>query len=150
MRRLLAALAACVVLSGCATESPRATLQDRANAVVEAANAGDSAALRTAASLLLAEVNAQDARADLPASTADALRVLINRIRSNAGRLDQVEPSPTPSAVEPSPTPSPTPTPPPSAEPTPEPPASSEPPPLLPSEVLGDPSPSSEPTPSAS
>ena len=149
MRRLLAAFAACLVLSGCATESPRAILQDRANAVVEAANAGDSAALRTAASLLLQEVNAQDARADLTGSTADALRVLINRILNNAGRLDQVEPSPAPSAAEPSPTPSPSPTRP-SVEPTPEPPPPSEPPPILPSEVLGDPSPSSEPTPTSS
>ncbi len=139
MRRLLALVAASVLLSGCASASPEATLQDRANATVEAANAGDADALRSAASLLLQEVNAQDARADLGASQAAALRTLINRILDKAALLEQSEePSPAPAPVEttPEPEPSPTPTPSepePSEEPTPEPSPSQ----VVPSVVIG-------------
>ena len=148
MRRLLALAAAAVLLSGCAQASPQATLQDRANAVVEAANAGDSTALSSAASLLLQEINAQDARADLGASKAAALRTLTNRILGNAGLLDQTEPSPTPTPTLESPTPTPTPTPSqtqPSQDPTPEPSPSE----IVPSVVIGG-SESPQPSPSQS
>ncbi len=148
MRRLITAVAVAALLTGCASASPQATLQSRANAVVRAANAGDAAALRTAAALLLQEVNTQDAQADLPASKAAALRTLVNRVLANAGLLDQPEPSPTPSATESSPTPTPSPTPSetaPTQEPTPSPTPSE----VVPSIIIGG-SDSPEPSPSQS
>jgi len=151
VRRLLTAVAVAVLLASCASSSPQARLQERANALVEAANAGDSAALRTAADLLQQEVKTQEAQADLTASKAQALQVLITRILANAASLDQTEPTaiPTPSSSQPSPSPSPSPTP--SQEPSPSPsptqaPPSSEPPPPLPSVVIGSESPRPSPS----
>ncbi len=135
MRRLAAVAVAVLLVSGCASSSPQAVLQERANSLVQAANAGDPSATRTAADLLLQEVNKQDASADLPASKAEALRVLITRIRNNADALAQTVPAPSPTFSEPEPTPTPSPEEP-SSEPSSEPSPSEEPPSPEPSQVL--------------
>ena len=132
MRRALAAAAAAVALAGCTQQSsPEAELQELSNDVVEAANAGDAAALRTAGGRLLDEVRQQSANGDIPSTKADALRVLTTRILANAGLLEESEqPSPSPSATpspSPSPKPSPSPEPSPSPSPSPEPEPSEEP-----------------------
>lgn len=150
-RALCGALVLSLLLTGCAAGTPRDRLQERANAVVEAANAGDAAALRTAAGLLLREVDRQEGQADLAADTAQALRVLANRILANAGLLEAAPPSappaPAPPSAAPAPSPEPTSAPPsapaePSRSPSPAP--SSPPPQPLPSLGVGtSPSPSS-------
>ncbi|MEO6204234.1 MAG: hypothetical protein ABIO67_02455 [Mycobacteriales bacterium] len=148
MRRLAGLVVALVLVAGCATSSPEAVLQERANALVQAANAGDASATRTAAGLLLQEVNRQDAAADLAASKAQALVTLINRILANAGLLDETVPTPSPTFSEP-PKPSPTPSPEaPSPTPSEESP-SPEPSQVVPSIVVGD-SGSPQPAPSQS
>ena len=128
MRRALACGLVAVVLSaglaGCASGSPKAELQSRSNDVVAAANAGDAAALRTAAGRMLEEIKKQNDAGDLTSSRARAMQVLLTRILANAGDLEPVEsPSPEPSPESPSPEPSPSPSPAesPSAEPSPEP-----------------------------
>ena len=149
MKAVVTGVALVLLLTGCAQSSPEAELQEKANALVEAANSGDASGVRTAAGLLLQEVQSQDANADISAAKARNLVIFINRILANAGLLEQTEepskpPAPVPSTVAPTPTPTPTP----SAEPTPEPEPepeeeeSSPPPPIVPSIVGGSPSPS--------
>ena len=148
MRRVAAACALAIALAGCSQQSsPEAELQELANDVVEAANAGDAAALRTAGGRLLDEVQAQSANGDIPSTKADTLRVLTTRILANAGLLEETDvpsPSPSPSrSPSPSPSPSPEPSPSPSPEPEPEPseepspPEESPPPDVLPTLGVG-------------
>lgn len=143
------AVALALLVSGCASTSGQARLQERVNAMVAAANAGDAAGLRTTTGLLLREVDRQEGQADLSSDTAQTLRVLANRILANAGLLEAAAPSAPPAAPSapppaPSPTPSPEPSPPaPSPSPSPEP--SSPPPAPLPSLSVG---PAGSPTPS--
>ena len=148
MRRLAALVVALLLVTGCAASSPAAVLQERANGLVRAANAGDASATRTAAELLLQEVKRQDASADLPASKAQALVTLITRILANAGLLDETgRRRPSPTFTEPTPTPTPSPEEP-SPTPSPESP-SPEPSQVVPSIVIGD-SGSPEPSPAES
>lgn len=135
MRRLAALGMLLLVLSGCSgTGSPKADLQTKVNDLVTAANGGNAADVRTAADLLLREIQAQSASATLTTTRAQALQNLVGRILVEAGLLEPVaSPAPAPSTAAPSPTPthtpSPTPTPTPSPSPTPLPPAPSTPPP---------------------
>ena len=154
------AVVACLALTSCAQASPEAELQKKANDVVEAANAGDAAALRTAAGHMLEEVQQQSADADITSTKAQALRATLASILTKAALLDE-QPSPSPSAESPSPAPSPSaespsPSPSPSPEPSPPPPSSEPPPPspdVLPSVEVSaaavEQSPQGSPTPAA-
>jgi hypothetical protein len=97
------------------------------NAITEAANAKDAAALRSAVSDFLQEVRQQSANADITLRKAQDLQTVATRLLAEASVLEVTEPSPTPSAppspspspsAEPSPAPSPSPT---EAAPTPSP-----------------------------
>jgi hypothetical protein len=123
------------MLAGCtSSDSPRAALQNKMNAVVEAANAKDSAALRSAVSDFLQEVQTQSASADITATKAEALKRVATRLLQNASALDpSPSPLPSPSPSE-SPSPSPSPSPPPSPSPSPSP--TESPPPPSPSPII--------------
>ena len=139
MRRVVGVLALSLVLAGCAKASPEADLQTKANDVVSAANAGDAAGVREAGGRLIEEVQQQSAAGDISATKAQAIRVLVTKIITEARLLEQGdEPSPSPSSEQPSPSPSPEPSPTeaPSPSPSPEPapteaPPSQEPPPSI-------------------
>ena len=137
MRRVAGVLALSLVLAGCAKASPEADLQTKANDVVSAANAGDAAGVREAGGRLIEEVQQQSAAGDISATKAQAIRVLVNKIITEARLLEQSdEPSPSPSSENPSPSPEPSPTEAPSPSPSPEPapteaPPSQEPPPSI-------------------
>ena len=103
------------------------------NAVTEAANAKDSAALRAAVSDFLQEVQRQSANADITTTKAEALKRVATRLLQNAGALDEPSPTPSPSA-SPSPQPSPSPSPEPSPSPSPSP--TEAPPPPSPSPIV--------------
>ncbi|MDX6198859.1 MAG: hypothetical protein QOJ79_2010 [Actinomycetota bacterium] len=128
MRALVVMSCLCVVLAGCSSSgSPQAELQNRMNAITEAANAKDAAALRSAVSDFLQEVRQQSANADITLRKAQDLQTVATRLLAEASVLEVTEPSPTPSAppspspspsAEPSPAPSPSPT---EAAPTPSP-----------------------------
>jgi tRNA threonylcarbamoyladenosine modification (KEOPS) complex Pcc1 subunit len=130
---LAVALALSLLLAGCtSSDSPRAALQNKMNAVVEAANAKDSAALRSAVSDFLQEVQVQSANADITATKAEALKRVATRLLQNASALDP-SPSPEPSpSASPSPSPSPSPAPSPSPSPSP----TEAPPPPSPSPII--------------
>ena len=128
MRRLAVGLAVSLALAGCAKASPEADLQEKANDVVSAANAGDAAGVRTAGGRLIEELQRQSAAGDISATKAQAIRTLTTKIIAEARLLEQSdEPSPSPSpSAEPSPSPSPEPSPTeaPSPSPSPRPPGS--------------------------
>ena len=137
MRRVAGVLALSLVLAGCAKASPEADLQTKANDVVSAANAGDAAGVREAGGRLIEEVQQQSAAGDISATKAQAIRLLVTNIITEARLLEQSdEPSPSPSSEKPSPSPEPSPTEAPSPSPSPEPapteaPPSQEPPPSI-------------------
>jgi hypothetical protein len=113
-------LCASLLLTGCSSnDSPRADLQNKMNAVAEAANAKDANALRAAVSDFLQEVQRQSANADITTTKAEALKRVATRLLQNASKLDP-SPSPSPSPSE-SPSPSPSPSPQPSPSPSPSP-----------------------------
>ena len=152
MRRQAAVGVLLLVLSGCAgTGSPKADLQTKVNDLVSAANGGNAADTRTAADLLLREIQSQSANATLTATRAETLTKLTSRILAEAGVLEPVaSKAPEPSLAPPptlTPTPSRTPPPSPSPTPTPVAPAPSTPLPspssaVVPSVVVPAPSPS--------
>lgn len=120
MRRLAAAGLLVLALTSCApTGSPKAELQTRMNAITEAANAKDAAALRTAVDAFLKEVAAQSQNADITSTRAQELRTVAEQVLRDAALLVDA-PSPEPS-IEDSPSPEPSPTPKRSKSPKPEP-----------------------------
>lgn len=141
MRRLAAALLLSGSLVACSSSgSPAADLQTKLNAIIEAANAKDPAAVRTAVGRFQQEVAAQSANGDLTATRAQELRTVAERIANNADDLNPA-PAPAPSSEAPSPTPPPSPSASPSPEPTQAPPSPIVVPPIT------SPAPSSSPTP---
>ena len=128
-RVLFAALALpLLLLTSCSTaSSPRADLQTKANDLVTAANGGDATGVRTAADLLLREIQAQGTTGALTPARVRRLHDLTSRILAEAALLEPRS-SPAPSTTPPSPTPSPTPPPTPPSAPTPTPAAPSVPP----------------------
>ncbi len=145
MRRLAAAGVLCIALASCSSGgSPPANLQTKMNAVTDAANAKDPAALRTAVGLFLQEVSAQSQNGDITSTKAQDLRVVAERVLADAALFEQPVAVPSPSSEpSPSPLPSPQPSPsPPAVSPSPEPP----PPPLGVPSVGGSPSPQPSPS----
>jgi hypothetical protein len=132
MRRLAVTLCLSLLVAGCSgSGSAKADLQTKMNAVTQAANAKDAAALRSAASDFLTEVQQQSANADITTTKAQDLKTVATRLLAEAATLEQASPSPRPTASpSPSPTPSPSPSPEPSPSPSPEP---SQPPSVVPS-----------------
>ena len=121
MRRLAVAACLSLLLSACSsTDSPKAELQTRMNAITEAANAKDAAALRAAVNDFLQEVRAQSANADITLTKAQDLQTVATRLLRNAALLEEQEASPTP-AASPTEAPSPSPEPSPSEKPSPSP-----------------------------
>ncbi|GAC1443026.1 MAG: hypothetical protein NVSMB55_15410 [Mycobacteriales bacterium] len=102
-----------VLLAGCSSSgSPAADLQIRMNAVVDAANAKDAAALRTTVGELLQVVEQQSANGDITATKAQDLRTVGTRLLAEASVFEAVSPAPSPSPVvtaAPAPSPSPRP-----------------------------------------
>lgn len=140
MRRLALAVAAALVLSGCAAD-PTSTLRGDVSDVIARANSNDAGAVRSAVDQLLNTIREQVGSGDLTTAKGAELRKLALAVQAAAGALDPVAPSEAPSitpepSVEPSPSqePSPEPEPSPSEEPSPEP------------EPSQDPSPSPEPS----
>lgn len=139
MRRL-AVLSCLVLLAACSTSSsPQAELQTRMNAITEAANAKDAAALRSAVNDFLSEVRQQSANADITLRKAQDLQTVATRLLAEAAVLEQSDASPPPApspSREPSPTPPPSPSPEPSPSPTPEPSPTQASPPAEPSPII--------------
>ena len=141
MRRLLAGVLVCVSLAGCSSGgSPKADLQTRMNAVVDAANAKDANRLRGAVEDFLREVTTQSQNGDITSTKAQDLRTVATRLLGHASLLDQTA-APSPAASSAAPSPSPTPGPP-SPSPTEAPPS--------PSPTIAPPSLSPSPSPIAS
>jgi hypothetical protein len=130
-RQLIALAAAAALLTGCSSStSPQAQLQAGVNDLVDAANAHDPAAVRTAGGRLLQLISAQSNNADITITKAQTMKTLVSRVMANAGDLAAQTPSPAP-VVTTAPTPvqettpapqpttqAPTPTPQPTHEPT--------------------------------
>jgi tRNA threonylcarbamoyladenosine modification (KEOPS) complex Pcc1 subunit len=111
-----------VLLAACSSSgSPKADLQTRMNAVVDAANAKDAAQLRGAVEDFLREVTAQSQNGDITSTKAQDLRTVASRLLTHAALLDEATPSAAPSSEPPSPSPSPSPSPLPSPSPSPSP-----------------------------
>lgn len=110
MRRLAAAVVLCTALAACSSgSSPKADLQTRMNAVIDAGNSKDAAALRTAVGEFLQEVQQQSANGDITVTKAQDLRTVATRILGEASSLETTAPPPSPPQQS-SPTPSPSPT----------------------------------------
>lgn len=148
MRRLAATLALCAALAACsAGSSPKADLQTKLNAVIDAANAKDAPGLRTAVGEFLQEVQQQSANGDITSTKAQDLRTVADRVLADASLLESQSPAPAPSSARPSPTfvPSPTYSPPPPPTPTPQP-TQPPPSPVVVPPVVGSPTPAPSPT----
>ena len=121
-----------LVLAGCSSPSDTdSQLRSGVNDVIEAANAGKTAELRTEADALLRTISKLGGSGKLPAGKETQLRTLVLAILAKAGQLDP-PPSPAPSpspSMSPSPSPSPSPKPSPSPPPSPSPSPSPSPPP---------------------
>lgn len=87
-----AALAALLLLSGCAS-SPAAELRQAVAEVTDRANARDAAGLRRAADQLLAVI-AKQSGSELSLAEAQALRALAEKVKADAALLEAPPPLP--------------------------------------------------------